>query len=295
MVLLNFICAVVTRSLFILVSLIGVWTWVKNNKLYWFLTILYLPLVAEMIITLRSRRSRVYKWFSPTIFLFLVSIIPTVWILEVDHLQNKPPAEKCAKLDSAESIGKFIVGFRNGTNGTDFSQMHSLCARDWILALHQILLILLIVGKWLLPTGGEVTRDELAQILLVFVGTAADILEFNSETLYDIKGESPELLYATLAVWTWSMLQFPFHLSVVSSDPENFEENLLARHRPDICQIVEALFIQDGPFLVVRLSVMSHFKVVHQMLLFFTIKNLLVVSLNLYRLHIIISELKSNH
>ena len=55
------------------------------------------------------------------------------------------------------------------------------------MALHQILLILLIVGKWLLPLGGGVTRDELSQLLLTLIGTAADILEFTSETLSDVK------------------------------------------------------------------------------------------------------------
>lgn len=119
----------------------------------------------------------------------------------------------------------------------------SVCSNDWILALHQILLILLIVGKWLLPLGGGVTRDELSQLLLIFVGTAADILEFTSETLSDIKWRfsgcsslfehksetfvlkpivifhalpresSPQLVHIILAVWTWSMLQFPLHLA----------------------------------------------------------------------------------
>lgn len=63
----------------------------------------------------------------------------------------------------------------------------SVCSNDWILALHQILLILVIVGKWLLPLGAGLTRDKLSQLLLIFVGTAADILEFTSETLSDIK------------------------------------------------------------------------------------------------------------
>lgn len=62
----KFICAVVTRSLFILISLIGVWrvVFVKSNGLYWLLTILYLPLVAEMILTLRRRRGNDYKWYA---------------------------------------------------------------------------------------------------------------------------------------------------------------------------------------------------------------------------------------
>lgn len=63
----------------------------------------------------------------------------------------------------------------------------SVCPNDWILALHQALLILLILGKWLLPLGGGVTRDELSQLLLIFVGIAADILEFTCETLSDTK------------------------------------------------------------------------------------------------------------
>lgn len=65
--------------------------------------------------------------------------------------------------------------------------LSTVCSNDWILALHQVLLILLIVGKWLLPLGGGVTREELSQLLLIFVGTAADILEFTSETLSDVK------------------------------------------------------------------------------------------------------------
>lgn len=78
-----------------------------------------------------------------------------------------------------------------------------MCPNDWILALHQALLVLLIVGKWLMPNEGDLTRDELSQLLLIFVGTAADILEFTSETLSDVK-------YAPhIAFW------FPLHCHVI--------------------------------------------------------------------------------
>lgn len=65
--------------------------------------------------------------------------------------------------------------------------LSSVCPNNWILGLHQALLVLLIVGKWLMPNEGGLTRDELSQLLLIFVGTAADILEFTSETLNDIQ------------------------------------------------------------------------------------------------------------
>ncbi|XP_051272797.1 transmembrane protein 26b isoform X2 [Dicentrarchus labrax] len=290
----KFICAVVTRSLFILISLIGVWrvVWVKDNELYWFLTILYLPLVVEMILTLRRRSGNDYKWFSPAIFFFLISIIPSLWILELHHQENKPTDSKCEKLDSTENFYRL---WKNATNGgmLPMVPLSSVCANDWILALHQILLILLILGKWLMPAAGELTRDQLSQLLLIFVGTAADILEFTSETLSDINDSSPVMVYIILAVWTWSMLQFPLHLSVMGASSDDLSDpasSRLTQLRTDIWSTVEALFIQDGPFLVVRLIVMIYFNVIHQMLIFFAIKNVLVVILNIYRLYVLICD-----
>ncbi|XP_063749786.1 transmembrane protein 26 [Eleginops maclovinus] len=320
----KFICAVVTRSLFLLLSLMGVWrvVWVKDDGLYWLLTGLWLPLVVEMILTLKRRRGKDYKWFSPAILLLLVSIIPSLWILELHHQENKSTDSRCERLDSTENIKSIFklqslgavqlkarapMVTRRGA-GTDSRQAEdeqreregsSVCANDWILALHQILLILLIIGKWLLPAAGELTRDQLSQLLLIFVGTAADILEFTSETLTDIKDSSPAMVYIILGVWTWSMLQFPLHLSgntVMAASSDHSSEpapSLLSHIRTDIWSTVEALLIQDGPFLVVRLLVMIYFNVVHQMLIFFAIKNLLVVMLNIYRLAVLICDRSS--
>ncbi|XP_020505883.1 transmembrane protein 26 [Labrus bergylta] len=305
--LIKFLCAVITRALFILVSLTGVWrvTRVKEDPNYWFLTFLFLPLVAEMFITLRRRKGKDYKWFSPPIFMFLISIIPSIWILELHYQQDKLSDPQCKKLDSWENLRRVMTVNETQGNFTyhdylgNINQVLSaVCSNDWILALHQILLILLIVGKWLLPLGGGVTRDELSQLLLIFVGTAADILEFTSETLSDVKDNSPQLVYIILAVWTWSMLQFPLHLSVVNNKPDcegepgAQEVSLLSKHSTDIWNIVEALFIQDGPFLVVRLTVMTYFDVFHQMLVFFAIKNFMVVILNFYRLAVICQDFR---
>ncbi|KAM9848186.1 transmembrane protein 26-like isoform 1-T1 [Aulostomus maculatus] len=306
--LLKFVCAIITRALFILVSLVGVWrvTLVKEDMYWILLTLLFLPLVLEMIITLKRRKGQDYKWFSPPIFLFLISIIPSIWILELHHQQDKANDHQCRKLDSWENLRRVITLNETVRNLTYQNYMKNIndalstvCSNDWILALHQILLILLIVGKWLLPLGGGVTRDKLSQLLLIFVGTAADILEFTSETLSDVKENSPQLVYIILAVWTWSMLQFPLHLAVVNkSDSEGElgeqDVSLLAKHSTDIWGIVEALFIQDGPFLMVRLTVMTYFDVFHQMLIFFAIKNFLVVILNLYRLAVICQDFRSS-
>uniref|UniRef100_A0A670YAE2 Transmembrane protein 26 n=1 Tax=Pseudonaja textilis TaxID=8673 RepID=A0A670YAE2_PSETE len=161
--------------------------------------------------------------------------------------------------------------------------LSKMCDPIWTLSLHQTFLLLLILGRWLLPIGGEITRDQLSQLLLLFVGTAADILEFTSETL-EIENvrNKDALVYAILAVWTWSMLQFPLDLAAASS--AKVFHLLLCRHSADLWNIGISLFIQDGPFLVVRLILMGHFRVVNQMLVFFAAKNILIVLLQLYRL-----------
>uniref|UniRef100_A0A8D0GM31 Transmembrane protein 26 n=1 Tax=Sphenodon punctatus TaxID=8508 RepID=A0A8D0GM31_SPHPU len=179
--------------------------------------------------------------------------------------------------------------------------LSTVCETVWTLGLHQTFLLLLIIGRWLLPIGGEITRDQLSQLLLMFVGTAADILEFTSETL-EIENvrNNHALVYAILAVWTWSMLQFPLDLAVQHVDcmpsvsSKKVFSLLLCRHSADLWNIGISLFIQDGPFLVVRLILMSYFKVITQMLVFFTAKNILIVMLQLYRLIVLSLDFRAS-
>lgn len=52
----------------------------------------------------------------------------------------------------------------------------SLGREEWCKILEQMLLLILIIGRWLLPKG-EITREQLSQLLLVYIGMAADIIE----------------------------------------------------------------------------------------------------------------------
>ena len=46
-----------------------------------------------------------------------------------------------------------------------------------VVLIEQFLMLILIIGRWMLPKG-DLTRDQLSQLLLVYIGTAADIIEF---------------------------------------------------------------------------------------------------------------------
>ena len=79
--------------------------------------------------------------------------------------------------------------------------------------LQQTLMLVLILGRWLQPRG-ELTRDQLSQLLLVYIGMAADMLEFSSETLrLDQIACTEPIFVGVLAVWSWSLTQFSLGLT----------------------------------------------------------------------------------
>uniref|UniRef100_A0A8C0VU44 Transmembrane protein 26 n=2 Tax=Castor canadensis TaxID=51338 RepID=A0A8C0VU44_CASCN len=240
--------------------------------------------------------------FSPAIFLYLISIVPSLWLLEMHHenqhcnIQSEGMSQNISK---KENFNQTLMTNAQA-NGVDdiietarvfVNNLSTVCETVWTLGLHQTFLLMLIIGRWLLPIGGAITRDQLSELLLMFVGTAADILEFTTETLKENNVRSNHaLVCAILVIWTWSMLQFPLDLAVQhvvcpsSVKARRFPILFFCLYSADLWNIGISIFIQDGPFLIVRLILMAYFKVINHMLVFFAVKNSLVVLLHLYRL-----------
>ncbi|XP_078497089.1 transmembrane protein 26 [Lissotriton helveticus] len=317
MLLIVFLNAIVTRFLFMLHSLLAVWrvTEVKKDKTYWLLGLLNIFLCLEMILTLKYKKGRDLKWFSPAIFLYLISVVPSLWLLEINYIPEACNSEKGSVNETtvSEATAGNRTQFDHDLNEQTFgkiavvrqavalvSTLASVCNTVWTLALHQTFLLLLVIGKWFLPTDAGTTREQLSQLLLLFVGTAADILEFCSETLElaDVRKEAV-LVYSILSVWTWSMLQFLLDVTVKNVDrhqspaPQGRCSLLLTRYSADLWNIGISLFIQDGPFLIVRLILMIYYRVITQMLVFFAAKNILVVMLLLYRLVVLCVDIQA--
>lgn len=68
----------------------------------------------------------------------------------------------------------------------------------------------------MLPKG-DLTRDQLSQLLLVYIGTAADIIEFFDSFKDDTIAKEQLLVWLTLGIWSWSLLQFTIVLSATRS------------------------------------------------------------------------------
>lgn len=229
---------------------------------------------------------------------------------------------------------------------------------------------ILIIGRWTLPKG-SISRDQFSQILLIYVGTAADIVEFSElygdEQVRERK-EKETIYKGVMIVWGWSILQFSLTIAlpeeglkqeeeeetdqdpasvkwrhtnqvapvsylhykamlkkgwdteaqksshaaaqwrgksralepavVVQDEPAPEEEesgcgihrgelkDCILKHLELISCLIPVL-MQDGPFFVYRMVLMIHYKVTTQMIILLTVKNALVIIVQIYRITIL--------
>ncbi|KAA3682258.1 uncharacterized protein DEA37_0004905 [Paragonimus westermani] len=93
-------------------------------------------------------------------------------------------------------------------------QLKHITLTQRIRILEQLLLLSVIVGRWLMPREG-LSRDQLSQLLLINIGTAADILEL-FEAFSEEEVRQNDLLRAViLCLWQASLLQFCFNKTAI--------------------------------------------------------------------------------
>ena len=115
---------------------------------------------------------------------------------------------ECNQTDSEHLSFLFDEYPYNQTEVVTFSEDEG----TFIQLFHQILLFFIVLGRWMLPRG-DISRDELSQLLLIFIGTGADIIEFIDETVQDDKTNqicNSQLHLILWACWSVSLVQFCF-------------------------------------------------------------------------------------
>lgn len=179
-------------------------------------------------------------------------------------------------------------------------------ARTFSLLMMQTMMLVLIAGRWLGPKG-TLTRDQLSQLLLAYMGMAADMLEFATETLkMEETACDTVLVYFVLGAWAWSLLQFTLGLTatkqrkprVINTGPGLRAvaiEPKTGRCAPlayccetEIWALLVSVIMQDGPYLVIRLYIMFTSSSFGQTMIFFTCKNGILFLLQMYRIYVVI-------
>jgi hypothetical protein len=287
--------AVFARILFLVHSLFAVYgaTCVTGNVNIWALAVLSGLFVIETVYSMVKRGGREPKWFSPCVLIYLMTVVPPIWLLNLDLLRCSASLLDKSK---AECIG---LNERNVTVCSIMSLETVFDRKTLVYTIQQLMLLLLIIGRWMLPKG-VVTRNELSQLLLVYFGMAFDIMEvfylFDERPVID----SRPLQYAILTIWTVSLLQFTLVLTTTKSNrPRLSREMRRGGHRllhsvtqwrccqSEIWGLLAIVVLQDGPFLGLRLYCFG-LGIFSYNLLFYTIKNVLIIVLQSYRLTVLV-------
>ncbi|XP_033116732.1 transmembrane protein 26-like [Anneissia japonica] len=288
----------VARAFFVTHAMLCIWRVVEvtGEDLFWLLTLLCILLSIEAIATLLLAMKK-FEWqvFSPCILIYITTVIICTWILEFNlYFQRLDYAEK-HNID----CGTTDVMYRNTSIPLGYIPISPIYLDDqeWSLALQQVFLFILVIGRWLLPQGG-ITRDQLYELLLVNIGMAADILEFIIEGInINVVGCSSGLITMILFFWSFSLMQFTLSLTAerekVALAYDTTDVGILSRWTKcphcvccstDVWATMVTLIMQDGPFVIVRLYLIIEFDAISQGMLFFTAKNLLVIVVQIYRL-----------
>ncbi|KAK3586039.1 hypothetical protein CHS0354_033166 [Potamilus streckersoni] len=170
----------------------------------------------------------------------------------------------------------------------------------WVNVMEQLFLYLMIVGRWILPRG-DTSRDQLSQLLFVFIGIASDIMELFTLFDEDAVKENLELRYAVLVIWTVSLVQFTLVLTSTNSPKKqrvasNLKANsnsldqtccLMKFFHTEIWSVCVSFLLQDGPFLTIRVYTITTHKLLNYSIVFFTAKNALLVAILVYRMTVI--------
>ncbi|XP_050359912.1 transmembrane protein 26 [Nymphalis io] len=273
--------AIITRLVFACHGIIAIWqvTVFKDSLEYWYLASPILLLIFEGVFTLTIKENQEWKWFCPSVFIYLGLVVPAIWLIELHKVDLR--LQKKTNITYIETE----IPIPGATKiPTDM----------WVTLIEQFLMLTLIVGRWLLPKG-DLTRDQLSQLLLVYIGTAADIIEFFDSFKDEKVATEKVLVLLTLAIWSWSLVQFTVVLTATKSrktrgtGKHHREETCITACccSIEVCAIIMNIALQDAPFLAFRLLIIAHYKIINYMNIFFTCKNTLVILLQIYRLYVL--------
>ncbi|XP_033634893.1 transmembrane protein 26-like [Asterias rubens] len=273
-------------------------------KWFWFAECLILVSLLETFVTLKVNKHAEWKWFLPSVFLYLLWIVPPIVLLEYYALDYRQ-----YRLDMSDSKTCYVdfndrcASQQNVTNDETsngvLTQKTYDEARHYSLIFQQTMMLVLIGGRWLGPKGA-LSRDQLSQLLLALTGMAADMLEFVTETVKLEETACNQLLvYIIMGIWAWSLLQFTLGLTatkqkktrvVSSANSYNPITSIAACCETEMWALMISVIMQDGPYLTMRLYIMFTVNNFGQTMIFFTAKNGILFLLQVYRLYVVVIE-----
>ncbi|XP_011866383.1 PREDICTED: transmembrane protein 26-like [Vollenhovia emeryi] len=253
---------IIIRLVFLFHGYVITWHWpsysagfiipVNLFKYPWYLSFATnLLLLFEGIYTYKIKKSQAWKWFQPSVILYLLSVLPTIWYLEgmkAFSIENK--SESCRReaerrQDLCDLINpnnpspnmRIILYYIIRANCFDVDTRDYLEHADIELNdiigsyIHtQFLMLNLVINQWML--NSDLTRDQLSQLLLLYIGTAAEIMNvFSLATERIIMFFGYTIMPLAHIMCIWSLVQFTLAPTVTKSKKSRLLSGNTAREK----------------------------------------------------------------
>ncbi|XP_056400488.1 transmembrane protein 26-like [Hyla sarda] len=255
-------------------------TLMKQDSSYLYLLTGIVLLFVEMSMTLQMTEHGEWKWFSPMVLLYLSSVIPSVFVLELEYLRFSV---------KANGTNESLV---NSTNFKEFEKTYSIVLQ----ISEELTILVLVIGRWLMPRG-NMSRDQLAQLLLMYLALGADILDILELIKEPSVKNKKTTTVAGLCLFSLAIMQFTLVLTQTWSpsspeikDNEHLQslsevKNCILSQccQSEVWSVIIMVGMQDGPFLIYRLYLVTVQKVFNRSIFFFIYKNMLAVIIQVYR------------
>lgn len=221
-----------TRFLFLSHGILTFGIFFNNspNEKNWFLTVPLVLLLIDIIV----RKEFKHFWISA--FLYIASLLPIIWLVEIDMLQTR--------LETLKIYNITIVSHEDGADyshndlppvlkSNEKTKKNSLFNLDFLNLSNEIvakklceigIVVGLILGRAMMPRG-PISHDKLSSMLLTFVSNSADIIGLFDTFVSPKIMYHDTIIYLVLGIFSWSIYQFTF--IPVGEDPE---EDIMTVH-----------------------------------------------------------------
>ncbi|WAR14321.1 TMM26-like protein [Mya arenaria] len=219
--------ALSVRLLFASHGVISIWRLadVTKERRYWYLSSTLVLLFLETMVIVVKRQGKEWK----SVFIYLLTSVPAIWFLELHEFDKR--ARRLTRAVRVARMNNDTIGPDTPPDGLYNIRFEvripiMLTSDQWIRMLEQMLLLVLILGRWLLPKG-KLTHDQLSQLLLVYIGTAADIVEFFEAFNEQEVQYHKVLCLVILGIWSLSLVQFSLVLTASRRRRESLRYHLV--------------------------------------------------------------------
>lgn len=207
-------------------------------------------------------------WFSPCFFIYVATIVTCILFIELENLNR--------------NVNEELQKSPNENQSDRTSDIINNIRVSWANLQAQIFFALLLFIRWLIPKS-HLTPHGLADILFKYFAISCDMLDFLSILRDPVLSEKTDLVYATLAVWSWSTFQFFIYIPKLD-DPEKRKFDGYITN-----SLLSVLFL-DLPFLGTRLAAIFAFGAHGYDSYFFATKNVIMILLQIVRVRATFAE-----